>query len=64
VRATINAIENERFDPSLKLAFQIAELFDMAIEDVFVYGEALAEREKGTRSRKTVTFRLPRQHTG
>lgn len=36
-RATINAIENGRYDPSLKLAFQIARFFKISIEDVFIY---------------------------
>jgi len=35
-RNSINAIENGRFDPSLPLAFRIAELFERTIEDVFV----------------------------
>jgi putative transcriptional regulator len=34
-RQTINAIETGKYDPSLPLAFKIARLFDMAIEDVF-----------------------------
>ena len=34
-RQTINAIENCRYDPSLPLAFAIAQLFSMRIEDVF-----------------------------
>jgi len=35
-RQTVNAIENERYDPSLPLAFQIAALFRLRIEDVFI----------------------------
>ena len=35
-RQTINAIETEKFDPSLPLAFKVARLFDMRIEDIFV----------------------------
>ena len=35
-RQTINAIETGKYDPSLSLAFNIAKLFDMSIEDVFV----------------------------
>jgi len=35
-RQTINAIEKEKFDPSLPIAFRIARVFDMAIEEVFV----------------------------
>ena len=34
-RQTINAIEAERYDPSLPLAFRIARLFDRKIEEVF-----------------------------
>lgn len=34
-RQTINAIEKEKFDPSLPLAFKAARLFGMRIEDIF-----------------------------
>ncbi len=34
-RQTVNSIENERYDPSLPLAFAIAKLFQVRIEDVF-----------------------------
>jgi putative transcriptional regulator len=34
-RQTMNAIENERYDPSLPLAFAIARVFHLRIEDVF-----------------------------
>ena len=34
-RNSVNAIENGKFDPSLPLAFRIARLFDLAIEEVF-----------------------------
>lgn len=34
-RQTINAIETEKFDPSLPLAFTLAQIFDTTIEDVF-----------------------------
>jgi len=35
-RQTVNSIENGRYDPSLPLAFEIAEVFDLKIEDVFL----------------------------
>ncbi len=35
-RQSVNAIETGRYDPSLPLAFKIAELFALAIEDIFV----------------------------
>ena len=34
-RQTINAIEKERYDPSLPLAFKIARLFGLSIEAIF-----------------------------
>jgi putative transcriptional regulator len=34
-RQTINALETERYDPSLTLAFKIAKLFCLRIEEVF-----------------------------
>ena len=34
-RQAVNAIETGRHDPSLPLAFKIARLFDMAIEEIF-----------------------------
>jgi putative transcriptional regulator len=34
-RQTINAIETEKYDPSLPLAFTLAKLFDLSIEDIF-----------------------------
>lgn len=37
-RNSINSIENGRFDPSLPLAFDIAEAFGLTIEQVFQRG--------------------------
>ena len=34
-RQTINAIETEKYDPSLPLAFKIAKLFRQPIEEIF-----------------------------
>lgn len=34
-RQTINAIETGKYDPSLPLAFKIADLFGMKIEEIF-----------------------------
>ncbi|WBL27064.1 helix-turn-helix transcriptional regulator [Zunongwangia sp. HGR-M22] len=34
-RQTINAIEKGKFDPSLPLAFKIARLFNLKIEEIF-----------------------------
>ena len=35
-RQSVNAIETGKYDPSLPLAFRIAELFELAIEEIFV----------------------------
>jgi putative transcriptional regulator len=35
-RNSINAVENGRFEPSLPLAFRIADSFGLRIEDVFL----------------------------
>lgn len=34
-RQTINAIETEKYDPSLPLAFKIARLFKLRVEEIF-----------------------------
>ena len=34
-RQTVNAIETEKYSPSLELAFRIARLFKARVEDVF-----------------------------
>jgi len=34
-RQTVNAVETEKYDPSLPLAFKIAQIFGKAIEEVF-----------------------------
>lgn len=34
-RQTVNAIETGKYDPSLPLAFKIAKLFQLSIEEIF-----------------------------
>jgi len=34
-RQTINAIETGKFDPSLPLAFKVARLFGLSVEEIF-----------------------------
>ncbi len=38
-RQAVNAIERGKYDPSLPLAFAIARLFDMTIEEIFDDGQ-------------------------
>ncbi len=37
-RQSVNAIETGKYDPSLPLAFRIADLFGLAIEEIFQRG--------------------------
>lgn len=55
-RQTVHAIESEKYDPSLPLAFRIARLFRRSIEEIFLDGEGSgagerqdAERAAGSR---------------
>ncbi len=34
-RQTVNAVETEKYDPSLPLAFKMAQLFGKSIEEIF-----------------------------
>jgi putative transcriptional regulator len=36
-RQAINAIEKEKFDPSLPTAFKLSELFKISIEELFIF---------------------------
>ena len=38
-RQTIGSLENGRYNPSIVLAFKIAQYFDMRIEEIFIYEE-------------------------
>lgn len=37
-RQTIHAVEAGKYDPSLPLAYRLANLFEVTIEEVFEYG--------------------------
>ena len=39
-RQTVNALETGKYDPSLELAFRIARLFNLKIEEIFQSKEA------------------------
>ncbi len=38
-RQTINSLESGRYNPSILLAFRIARLFGVSIEEIFIYDE-------------------------
>ncbi len=39
-RQTVVAIEKGKYSPSLEVAFKIADVFDLAVSDVFQYSES------------------------
>lgn len=45
-RQTIIAIEKDKYNPSLDLAFKMARIFGVKIEDIFVYDEELLDPEE------------------
>ncbi|HZG12754.1 helix-turn-helix transcriptional regulator [Kurthia gibsonii] len=40
-RQTINAIENNKYDPSLSLAFDLAKALHTTVDTLFIYDETL-----------------------
>lgn len=38
-RQTIGSLENGRYNPSITLAFKIAKVFNLSIEEIFIYEE-------------------------
>jgi putative transcriptional regulator len=43
-RQAVNAVETGKFDPSLPLAFKLARVFGMSIEEIFEDEDARLER--------------------
>ena len=43
-RQTVNAIEAGKYSPSLEVAFRIAEVFGVRVDEVFHYGKAARAR--------------------
>lgn len=39
-RQTVNAIESNKYSPSLEVAFEIARIFKVPLERVFQYGKS------------------------
>lgn len=45
-RQTIGSLENGRYNPSILLAFKIAKIFNVTIEDIFIYKEDVDNEQK------------------
>ena len=50
-RQAINAIETEKFEPSIWLAYDISRVFGCSIEEVFLFGES-ARKSRSESSRR------------
>ena len=50
-RQTVNAIETGKYDPSLPLAFKLARLFGLTIEDIFDPKDEVESRSAAQESR-------------
>ncbi|HVP34736.1 MAG TPA: helix-turn-helix transcriptional regulator [Steroidobacteraceae bacterium] len=48
-RQTVNAIETEKYDPSLPLALKIARLFALRVEEIFGSSEVKVPRGRDTK---------------
>lgn len=46
-RQSINAIETGKYDPSLPLAFKLARLFELPVEQIFLEGGTATGESKG-----------------
>lgn len=51
-RQAINAVETEKFEPSIWLAYDIAKVFNSRIEDIFLFEES--ERKSRSQQRRGV----------
>lgn len=53
-RQAINAIETEKFEPSIWIAYDLSKVFDCSIEDIFLFAESekksRADRSRGCNS--------------
>lgn len=45
-RQTVSSIENGRYNPSLELAFVIADFFGMSVEEVFIHERSVLDEKK------------------
>jgi len=50
-RQTINAIETEKYDPSLPLALKIGRLFDQVVEEIFTLDDFGSRKERAHSAR-------------
>ena len=48
-RQAINAIETEKYEPSIWLAYDICKIFDLSIEEIFLFEES----ERKSRSQQS-----------
>ena len=49
VRQTVNAIENNKYDPTLTLAFQLAKELGITVDELFMHGQSIDTQPEGRR---------------
>ena len=45
-RQTVSSIENGKYNPSLELAFTIADFFNQRIDEIFIHERSNSDEEK------------------
>ena len=58
-RQSVNAIEKGRYDPSLPLAFTIADVFELPIEEIFSRDCSIGDEVRSGLGGKAVRARQP-----
>lgn len=53
-RETIVHLENEKYNPSLKMAMDIAKVFEVTVEDLFWFEEAGQEEYEGAKHKSSL----------
>ena len=46
-RQTVNAIENNKYDPTLALAFQLARELGITVDELFMHGQSKDTQPEG-----------------
>ena len=49
VRQTVNAIEKNKYDPTLTLAFQLAKELGITVDELFMHGQSRDTQPEGRR---------------
>jgi putative transcriptional regulator len=62
-RQTILAIEKNKYDPSLKLALNMAKFFNISVEELFILEEEIEGKQKNKRKKKKINLKRSNIYT-